>query len=452
MTLPAVPNVVTPPQEVSVRDALTRLYSVQFPSLRARIPADQLGLPVPTAIDTQQQAVANSWATLAADLGPLSGQPAFRDRLNAAVVSFDQLEAAIDAAYPAAPAAAAVPVGAAGLAQLTTVVGRVRKFQQLVALDTAGAPLAGLFGPANVAVARTRVGQIAAALENVLSQTTEATTAGSGAGFVPNPALPATMKALARGAGPNAIISVPPSALAPGDDFGLVTALVHEGSHILVPDATVDFAYRAQGAHYGLPPELAIDNAAHYEQLAINLAPLQAGEVRPPAVPPDASLLGLAMNIVRSKVTRAWVRAWDLKAATNAGRAAVGDLLGARTATVGADIANALFANLFESMNSMMRLALGNLSLQAGPAVMAMPVMSIPNAATPAAAATTAIGMLTQHLAGTAITAVPPVPFATFIDRIQDYDRGPLRPQLAAYYERYGAGWQPVGAGQVIPH
>jgi hypothetical protein len=91
----------------------------------------------------------------------------------------------------------------------------------------------------------------------------------------------------------------------------VAAALMHEGSH-LIKNPTSDFAYRRSGAHYYLPPGLALYNAANYEQVAADA--VHDETFQPPENTPrsrdevsKASPERIAITKVTAQVTLAWV-------------------------------------------------------------------------------------------------------------------------------------------------
>ncbi|TYB62223.1 hypothetical protein FXF51_26275 [Nonomuraea sp. PA05] len=142
-----------------------------------------------------------------------------------------------------------------------------------------------------------------------------ARTDDKGKGLVHGPALPATMGALAHGTGDHAHVDLGTN-LINGllDRFEAAASLFHEASHTLPADSTVDFAYRNKDAHYLLPPGLAFLNAASYEQVVLDLlnGKLASDEKKVAALRHGAGTVQQAHALLASRVTRAWVRAYDL--------------------------------------------------------------------------------------------------------------------------------------------
>ncbi|MCT9933477.1 M35 family metallopeptidase [Planotetraspora sp. A-T 1434] len=156
---------------------------------------------------------------------------------------------------------------------------------------------------------------------------------GKSKGMLYNPALPRSMGALGRGSGAVACIDLS-SEFRPHlmSDVKAASTLVHEGSHTLAVEPTVDFAYRDAHAHYLLPPKLALLNAGNYEQVVIDLiggmpGQLNAGEVE--ALRDGAGdSLAQVHALMCSRVVRAWVRVYDLIGLAANGRITAGELRG----------------------------------------------------------------------------------------------------------------------------
>jgi hypothetical protein len=163
--------------------------------------------------------------------------------------------------------------------------------------------------------AQRRYGEIATELRAIYNRTDD----NKRTGFVKDAGL-GNMGALAVGQGASAIIKVSPRALRGEDEpHDLAATLAHEGSHV-INNPTADFAYKQGGAHYYLPTDVALLNAANYEQVAIDAFQGGEGELTSPA----AGLIeqkrdltergpGPMLALLRSRVTRAWVRAFELR-------------------------------------------------------------------------------------------------------------------------------------------
>jgi hypothetical protein len=140
----------------------------------------------------------------------------------------------------------------------------------------------------------------------------------------------------------------------------LAAALLHEGAHVLEP-AIIDYAYVGRGDHYFLPAELAVDNAANYEQVVYDVlghhrsggksarAPDEVERMRRGEVEPAR----LVEAELRFLATRAWIRGFDLKGDVRLELAAqfrpVLDLPERGTHT--APLIRAIFSTLYEIVN-----------------------------------------------------------------------------------------------------
>lgn len=169
---------------------------------------------------------------------------------------------------------------------------------------------ARLFGSV-ATVAKSRFGQTVTALQAILARTD-----GRGSGFVYNPSLPDGMAALASGQGPTAIINVGRSALDGTLPLAeLAATIAHEGTHTLATDSTVDIVYRHRNAPYYLQGQVALQNAANYEQTVYEV--LNSGGPFPSDIQVaawrgrTASRIDLLRTVLTSRITRAWVRTYD---------------------------------------------------------------------------------------------------------------------------------------------
>lgn len=185
-------------------------------------------------------------------------------------------------------------------AGLNSTIAAAMKKVDLVAGD---ADLRGrcksMFGTTNGGVAATRIQEIATALRGLPRDMTTS-------GFVHDDGLPANQAALADGHGNRARIRLG-TGFPDAKDAKKATTLVHEGSHILSANATIDIVYKESGLHYNLPAEQKLRNAANFEQIAIDVL---AG--KPTKIPRDGGGIDEAFvkkvhGIVVAKVTRAWV-------------------------------------------------------------------------------------------------------------------------------------------------
>ncbi|MEV4114636.1 hypothetical protein [Nonomuraea sp. NPDC049695] len=165
-----------------------------------------------------------------------------------------------------------------------------------------------------------KAGEAAPHFREILTQLRKlyARTNDKGRGLVHGPALPATMGALAHGTGDTAYVDLSTN-LVNGlmDRFEAASSLFHEASHTLSAGGTVDFAYRDKDAHYLLTPDLALLNAASYEQVALDLLNKKLGsnEKAVAALRHGVGTVQQAHALMASRVTRAWVRSYDMRAA-----------------------------------------------------------------------------------------------------------------------------------------
>jgi hypothetical protein len=167
----------------------------------------------------------------------------------------------------------------------------------------------------------------------------------SPAGYVVDETLPSSIGALGANTGVRATsyIRLRTSALngtmsAPD----LACTLMHEGSH-LIADSTVDFAYRGSRQHYFLPPELALYNAANYEQIAVNAI---GSPDQPPGEPEIAAARDitaqpplLAASLLTAQITRAWIRSYQ-----TAGNFRTGQILPGQTIVAALELPAAAWA------------------------------------------------------------------------------------------------------------
>ncbi|WP_157735125.1 hypothetical protein [Pseudofrankia inefficax] len=190
-------------------------------------------------------------------------------------------------------------------------------------------------------------------------------------GFVLSSGLPKSMAALAVGAGANAYIRIRPFAPTGVNRSELVNklvpSLVHEGTHTIKPGATADLVYRKNGLHAALPYLLRPANAANFEQLAIDwIAPSREQWAGIAAKPPTLSRADKALAIMRIKVSRAWVCAYNIRQATYGDEGAVtfkypewqssvSSLIGAEADVVGALMAQGRLDELNDAADALMK-------------------------------------------------------------------------------------------------
>lgn len=162
-----------------------------------------------------------------------------------------------------------------------------------------------MFGEENIETAAKRIREIVATLRKVRQRR----------GFVDDEKLPRSTYANATGQGSRARVRLGVAARG-AKTAPLAVALMHEGSHI-IDDFTEDFAYRGTRQHYFLPAELALYNAANYEQVAQDVL---VGHGQPPGAPEierarsftEAPRL-LAARIITVKITVMWIYAGNLR-------------------------------------------------------------------------------------------------------------------------------------------
>jgi hypothetical protein len=138
-------------------------------------------------------------------------------------------------------------------------------------------------------------------------------------GFVRDDQLPDGMGALAVGNGPNAYVKVSADALDGSmTSPALAATLVHEGSHTLAVDPTIDYLYNVypEGVYY-LREVAALRNAASYEQVVHEL--LSGRNTFPETSAIRAMRLdrqpatGAMQALLASCISRAWVTVANLK-------------------------------------------------------------------------------------------------------------------------------------------
>jgi hypothetical protein len=268
-------------------------------------------------------------------------------------------------------------------------------------------------------------------------------------GFIKDDAL-GNMGAMTRGNGPGASVHVSPKALAgqiSPNEFA--TELLHEGSHAL-DEPTSDYAYKNGGAHYYLPPEVAVENAANYEQVGIDM--LSGVTATPATVERKRSLgddrVGQALALMRSQASRAWIRANDLRSsAKRASEPGVSALMGGPAANDPLGITQELFDRLFQTMDIIHDYALSTLQGRVADdehysaIVIEGPTAQVPDRMTETRTAS-------QIAMGIWRAVLPRLegetPFTTdqlldLITKIDTYDRAELRAKLQAYYGKFDA-------------
>lgn len=337
---------------------------------------------------------------------------------------------------------AAVPKPGAGGPQEPFGPARFRQLKMAVWIACAAACaedtlIANVFGSGNQPDARQRLAEIGAVLVKRLGQTSPDVVREQ-TGFVLDPGLPDTMKALASSTPEGGYIRIRPDAFDSDDPCELAPALVHEASH-LMGRPTVDYAYRPGGLFHLLPAQLAPRNAAHFEHLAARFfSPGQRADA-----PPDGSFQAKALLVLQFKVTRAWVRAWDLTS-PGPGRKPVAGLIHVDPDKVGGEVASAMFTALFAAMEAVMPLVQRRTTLTFGSGesltVQADGKVQVTvKQALPAAASAAAIDLICQRLDRDGRIGFSSLDLAKYIDGIAGsdgiagYDRPVLAEELTSF-------------------
>jgi Peptidase family M48 len=360
---------------------------------------------------------------------------------------------AIATAIAPAPPGQSGPVTAAKNPNLTKAIAFIRDKIVIPLQGSDPALLAVLtrsFGGPAVAQAMAMFSETLVGLEKTLSRTND-----KGAGFVLDPGMPSSMGALARGNGDSSVIYVSSDALhGVTDPSELAAVLAHEGSHTLAKGATVDIAYRSRDAHFCLPPAYTVLNAANFEQVAREVLTAvarptdnQAAAMHELAVPP----LTLTLALLSSRVTRAWVRAYDLRSPD--GRTG-GSLQGLPTLPANpknSALVDSLLQGLFSGMEVLLDLVNGNVMLGDSATADAVSSVSTPQAFTvtfprqmvkdagPPALAEAALGQVLKQM-GPSWSPYTPEQLGSFVMGIERLDRPELRDALKAYYGEFAQG------------
>jgi hypothetical protein len=301
--------------------------------------------------------------------------------------------------------------------------------------------ITGIFGP-RVRQALGRFGEIADALRVLYNKP-------PGEGFIYDPGLPANMGALASGRGDGAVIRVAADALRGNiPPRKLACTLLHEGSHILAKDPTIDYAYRNDRALFLLTPELAYRNAASYEQVAADA--LGDGEHSPSweeiekARSKDRPVETLAAGMVRTKVTRSWVLAHNFThPPSRQGHPELKQLLGV-PARGGSQLENQVFAKLAKVAGSLMGVTSGQFAVRFGihpgvevrdgrTEVTVTEAERVPNIATEA------IYVMCHHFERAGLAPFPPGALASFVDHPERFEWQEHRAQLSSFLEEFSA-------------
>lgn len=434
MPLPGVPDGYA---DNELERAFTSLARQQLGDLAARLAEAKAPPPGAVGLVGQIAAAQRAWQ---ADLTPL-GEPNRRQQLKRNVAAANELERKVTTAVPKLGAdGPPEPFGQVRFEQLKTAVSMACSVTN--AKDTLIKDVFGIDSD-KLEKARQQLTEIAAILTKRLKETSPDIVVER-VGFV-LASLPGTMKALASGTPKGGYIGIQPNAFEDADLYGLATALVHEASH-LMEQPTVDYAYRQGGLFHLLPARLVPRNAAHLEHLAARFLSPERTEA-----PADGSVQVKALLVLRFKVTRAWVRAYDLTS-PGPGRIPVVGLIHADPDKVGAEVANAMFKALFAAMEAVMPLVQrrttltfakeDSLTVQADGAAQ-VTVRQGPPTPKPTAAARAAIDQICWHLSrGGRIGFLD---LAQYIDGIARYDRPLLADELADFLK--WVDLDPVGLG-----
>jgi hypothetical protein len=219
-----------------------------------------------------------------------------------------------------------------------------------------GAAIGRFFGGSGASAAG-RIKQIIDLLRKLYSQTENGS---NPRGFVVDPMVHEDKNAVSTGAGVTGTMRLHENILVscPGI-LGLAVTLMHEGSH-LIEKPTTDFAYRDSGHHLLLPAEMALLNAANYEEAVILLMGPQAEEKKAEeklpeveekkevkVLPPTDSMQRAAVRLA-VQITRGWVIAQRIQ---ESNRGSVDTMLDLPTASGTGPLAWALLAGLFSGVD-----------------------------------------------------------------------------------------------------
>ncbi|OHV27912.1 MULTISPECIES: hypothetical protein [Pseudofrankia] len=377
MAIPQVPDDVSKLDLAAVRAGYLKLANRDMRRLRK----DALSRPDPYSAAEYRQLhdLERIWRDL-----PSEDHPLFLGHLRTAVAELTVFDRVLDRLWgtPSLASDTHRPVNNAEFAIIKSAVDVVDSVAAQVASGSCDQLIAEIFLLGGDSAAgflkfvKENYFSVIQSLRRLLDETMKTTgSAAERRGFMIDPGLPANMPTLATGSGPGCFIRVRPAAME-GDRVTLAASLAHEGSHTVAgPGHTIDFLYKNSGAHYRLIAPLAVRNAANYEQLTSSS--LQK-EPSPEAYTPDP--VGLAVDLIRTKVTRAWVQAGDLRKfrheitptarekqiALNEGvpqarldetdnkvmrRRQLATMLNALLAQVGQELADALFVDLYDGLS-----------------------------------------------------------------------------------------------------
>jgi hypothetical protein len=354
------------------------------------------------------------------------------------LLNSNRLESAVSMVITEPPGQGPARLEALTEAQLAAVADAVKQttvLPQILASTSVDAVIGSVFSTGQVAEIRSRMNLICKSLDYFLAHT-KAGTAGQSERFVLDLSLTDSMPVVASGSGPGAYIRINPGSLSSFTSRKLAISLIHEGSHTLADNPTVDFAYRKGGALYTVPAKLRVRNAAQYEHLA-------ASFIDPSDKVPDfpGTPEAFAIAMLQAKLTRAWVRANDLKAGSGPAHKTFVSLFGFDPDKIGTELYLALAFGLYDVINYAMRMAVNDAAiLRRGPApgltvVSGAAQLTVADGSSPAVMARDAIILICRWLREARLTALPENLLVEYIDNIVAYDRPALQQELAAFYQ-----------------
>jgi hypothetical protein len=468
MKLPAIPASLTAPKATDPPalkfdlDALGKAYYAlacgQLGELKKRMKDAVAGTQAlangTEALQMRRMIVQGTWDTwYRTTRGGLTNSNAgWIQSISPLIAEANSLEADVTAVYPEPPGQGPTDLQALTperVAALTSAVRLTRDLPGQLEPESAGPKIGNVFRPDQVADVRTRMVMICKTL-NVYLANTKAGVVGQSECFVVDTSLSDSMPCLASGSGAGAYIRINPRSLDTFTAKMMAISLVHEGSHILADTPTVDFAYRKGGAFYAVPAALRLRNAAHYEHLAASFID-PVNKVSIFAATPEA----FAAAILQAKITRAWVRANDLKAGNGPLRLTFANVFGFDPNKIGDEPFLALANGLYYVVNLAMRMTTNDATtLTYGPApgltlVNGAAQLTVQSGASPSAMAQAAIRLICHNLCAEGQTGLPEDSLVAFIDGIAAYDRLDLQDHLKIFLDTMDK--PPIGAGQPVP-
>jgi hypothetical protein len=268
-------------------------------------------------------------------------------------------------------------------------------------------------------------------------------------GFIKDGSL-GNMGALTIGSGANAKIHVSPKALAGQIEHSqLALDLLHEGTHA-IDRPTADYAYKDGGGHYFLPPDLAYENAASYEQVGIDLIKGPSPGATQHAVQSKRALtedrLDVALAMVRSRVTRTWVRTFEMrrqpKRAESVGVSAV---VGAPPESDPLAISQHMFERQYDAIDMIHQYVLSSLQAKLSydeaqdnakmKGAVALVPEAVVNLQPPSQVGIDILRALLPRIEGK--TGFTTAQLIDLIMHIENYDRPALRAKLQGYYAKF---------------